>query len=56
VFADKALLTRALTHASRGSTRNNERLEFLGDRVLGLVIAEKLFHDFPYDAEGALAL
>jgi len=56
VFADKALLTRALTHASRGSARNNERLEFLGDRVLGLVIAEKLVHDFPDDAEGALAL
>ena len=44
VFADRALLERALTHASaRGPHReDNERLEFLGDRVLGLVVAEAL--------------
>lgn len=36
--------------------RSNERLEFLGDRVLGLVIAEKLHHLYPEDSEGALAL
>ncbi len=45
-FADRALLDRALTHASVGGpaakTPNNDRLEFLGDRVLGLVIAEAL--------------
>jgi len=56
IFRDKDLLTRALTHASVSSTVSNERLEFLGDRVLGLVIAEKLHHLFPDDPEGILAL
>jgi len=42
VFADRALLERALTHASVGSAPDNERLEFLGDRVLALVVAETL--------------
>jgi ribonuclease III len=56
VFSDKALLTRALTHASAGSDISNERLEFLGDRVLGLVAAEKLHALYPGDDEGALAL
>jgi ribonuclease-3 len=55
-FADKALLRQALTHASRGGAANNERLEFLGDRVLGLVIARRLYAMFPDDNEGALAL
>lgn len=54
-FADKELLRLALTHASHG-VQSNERLEFLGDRVLGLVIANKLFALFPEDAEGALAV
>lgn len=54
-FADKALLARALTHASR-SSHSNERLEFLGDRVLGLIVAEKLHALFPDDPEGVLAL
>jgi len=55
-FRDPALLERALTHASATSKASNERLEFLGDRVLGLVIAERLFADNPADPEGALAL
>ncbi|HEY8948881.1 MAG TPA: ribonuclease III [Rhizomicrobium sp.] len=55
-FKDKDLLTRALTHASASSIVSNERLEFLGDRVLGLVIAEQLHHRFPEDPEGILAL
>ncbi|HSM96618.1 MAG TPA: ribonuclease III [Rhizomicrobium sp.] len=55
-FRDKDLLARALTHASASSVVSNERLEFLGDRVLGLVIAEKLHHLFPQDPEGILAL
>lgn len=55
-FRDTALLARALMHASVKSSASNERLEFLGDRVLGLVIAEKLHHDYPDDSEGALAL
>jgi ribonuclease-3 len=51
-FRDRALLDRALTHASkmglgRGGVLHNERLEFLGDRVLGLVIAEALFQRDP---------
>src|SRR5215831_11541958 len=55
-FRDPALLTRALTHSSANSAESNERLEFLGDRVLGLIAAEKLHALYPADAEGALAL
>lgn len=58
-FADPDLLELALTHASArpGSTPNedNERLEFLGDRVLGLAVAELLSHRFPQASEGELA-
>ncbi|HEY4124093.1 MAG TPA: ribonuclease III [Rhizomicrobium sp.] len=54
-FADPALLKRALTHASRGA-QSNERLEFLGDRVLGLIVAEKLHALYPDEPEGILAL
>jgi ribonuclease-3 len=55
-FKDPALLRRALTHASHSTGGSNERLEFMGDRVLGLVIAEKLHALYPDEAEGALAL
>jgi len=55
-FADQGLLKRALTHSSASAIVSNERLEFLGDRVLGLVIAEDLHKRYPDDAEGALAL
>jgi ribonuclease-3 len=55
-FADRALLTRALTHSSKGPERSNERLEFLGDRVLGLIVAERLYADFPAEPEGGLAV
>jgi ribonuclease-3 len=63
VFRDPVLLAEALTHASsvrsgpdRGGPvrRSYQRLEFLGDRVLGLVIAHLLIERFPNDAEGAL--
>lgn len=55
-FAGSALLETALTHASlRGAAANNERLEFLGDRVLGLCIAALLYGRFPDESEGALA-
>lgn len=59
-FRDAGLLDQALTHASMsghgGSRRpSNERLEFLGDRVLGLVIAELLYDAYPNENEGALA-
>ncbi len=53
-FADPALLHRALTHASADSHVSNERLEFLGDRVLGMVIAEWLFRNYPDEPEGLL--
>jgi ribonuclease-3 len=52
-FRDEALLLRALTHRSAGAA-NNERLEFVGDAVLGLVTAELLFHGRPAAAEGQL--
>jgi ribonuclease-3 len=53
-FANHGLLTRALTHSSF-SKDNYERLEFLGDRVLGLVIAEWLSTLYPQAEEGTLA-
>lgn len=55
-FKDQALLERALTHSSVASQRHlsNERLEFLGDRVLGLVVADMLLSEFPSEDEGAL--
>ena len=52
-FSDGGLLEQALTHRSRG-TENNERLEFLGDGVLGCAIAEELYARFPGLAEGKL--
>lgn len=59
-FKDQDLLIRALTHSSTGLSsigeqRNYERLEFLGDRVLGLVMADMLFTTFPDETEGGLA-
>jgi ribonuclease-3 len=54
VFNDPQLLEKALTHRSAGN-RNNERLEFLGDAVLGCVIAGELFHNFPDVREGRLS-
>ena len=54
-FQDLELLIKALTHSSTGHNKNYERLEFLGDRVLGLVIAQMLFETFPKDSEGDLA-
>lgn len=54
-FSDKSLLRGALTHSSTGADQNYERLEFLGDRVLGLVIAEILYAKFPQEPEGDLA-
>ena len=54
-FQDRSLLERALSHRSVGS-QNNERLEFLGDAVLGYVIAEHLFQQLPNLAESRLTL
>ncbi len=64
VFTDVRLLERALTHSSVGEgadkaagkpARHNERLEFLGDRVLGLLVAQRLHQDFPAADEGELS-
>lgn len=57
-FANDALITQALTHASFLEGRpgmDNERLEFLGDRVLGLIAAEQLLKQFPQMSESQLA-
>ncbi len=58
-FRKKALLREALTHTSVGERRKQaidyERLEFLGDRVLGIVVAEHLFETFPGEGEDRLA-
>lgn len=59
-FKDKALLHRAMTHPSVIAAEDmmhhsNQRLEFLGDRVLGLVIAERLIERYPTEREGQLA-
>lgn len=53
-FSDRALLQQALTHRSAGS-HNNERLEFLGDAILGAVIAEDLYCRYPQAREGELS-
>lgn len=54
-FKDRHLLERALTHSSTNDDYSYERLEFLGDRVLGLVIAHQLFEKFRGENEGGLA-
>lgn len=54
-FRDAELLLEAVTHASTAGDQSYERLEFLGDRVLGLVVAEMLFRHFPEEPEGMLA-
>ena len=53
-FKDKNLLTKSLTHKSYDKENNNEKIEFLGDRVLGLVIAKKLLEIYPNEKEGTL--
>ena len=54
-FKDKKLLQQALQLAHHGHSAMYERLEFLGDRVLGLVVSEMLFKAYPDEKEGALA-
>ena len=53
-FKNTNLLSKSLTHKSFDSNNNNEKLEFLGDRVLGLVIAKKLLEIYPKEKEGIL--
>ncbi len=53
-FKNKKLLSLSLIHKSFNSLSNNEKLEFLGDRVLGLVLSDKLFNLYPNEPEGSL--
>ncbi len=53
-FKNKDLLIRSLIHKSFDSKNNNEKLEFLGDRILGFIIAKKLLELYPTDKEGTL--
>ena len=53
-FKDKNLLKQSLTHKSFNKDYNNEKIEFLGDRVLGLVIAKRLLEIYPEEKEGSL--
>ena len=53
-FKKSSLLEKALTHKSLNSDINNEKLEFLGDRVLGLVISETLLEKYPEEKEGII--
>ncbi len=54
-FKDEALLETALTQSGVNAVHNNERLEFVGDRVLGLTVAEMLYKMYPSETEGELA-
>ncbi|MEA3553714.1 MAG: ribonuclease III [Campylobacterota bacterium] len=54
-FENKDLIIEALTHKSYKKVFNNERLEFLGDAVLNLIVGEFLFKKFPTSAEGELS-
>ena len=54
-FKNKDLLNLALTQSGVDSKHNNERLEFIGDRVLGLAVAAMLYEMYPNEAEGNLA-
>jgi ribonuclease III len=53
-FSNQKILVKSLTHKSYDSKNNNEQIEFLGDRVLGLIIAKKLLEIYPDEKEGIL--
>ena len=53
-FSDQKIFIKSLTHKSFDSKNNNEKIEFLGDRVLGLVIAKRLLEIYPEEKEGIL--
>ena len=53
-FKNQSLLIKGFTHKSYDPLDNNEKLEFLGDRVLGLIISQNLLNFFPTDKEGDL--
>jgi ribonuclease-3 len=53
-FKDQELLKKSLIHKSKDNINNNEKLEFLGDRVLGLILAKTLIKNFPEEKEGVI--
>tara|TARA_B110000438_G_scaffold289776_1_gene324722 strand:- start:1109 stop:1768 length:660 start_codon:yes stop_codon:yes gene_type:complete len=53
-FTSQSLLMRSFTHKSASKDNNNEKLEFLGDRVIGLTLSTKLFELYPNENEGVL--
>ncbi len=53
-FEDKELLKKSMIHKSFNENYNNEKLEFLGDRVIGLIISKKLLFLYPNDSEGII--
>ena len=53
-FKNASIFESALTHKSADQKNNNEKLEFLGDRVIGLVLSKKLFDLYPNENEGVL--
>ena len=53
-FTDPKILMKSLTHKSYNSKDNNEKFEFLGDRVLGLIISKRLLEIYPEESEGTL--
>ncbi len=53
-FKNKSLLKKALTHKSANQIDNNEKLEFLGDRVIGLILSKKIIDLYPNEEEGNL--
>ena len=53
-FKNQKILKQSLTHKSYNTLESNEKLEFLGDRVLGLVISKKLLEKFPKEKEGSI--
>ena len=53
-FKQKSILEKAVTHKSFNNNINNEKLEFLGDRVLGLTISERLLEKYPDEKEGVI--
>ena len=55
-FKNRNLLIKSLTHKSFDKEKNNEKIEFLGDRVLGLVISKKLLETYPDEKEDRLLL
>ena len=53
-FKNKNLLLRSMTHKSFDKENNNEKLEFLGDRVIGLIISKRLLELYPDENEGII--